>query len=148
MSDNIPTILHVEDDPNDVLLVGRAVRKTNLNLRLEVVHDGEQALEYLSGTGRYGNRSDHPLPSLVFLDLKLPRKSGFEVLSWIRSQDKLRRLRVVMLTSSRQDDDVNRAADLGANAFVVKSVDFSAFGATMLTLCHFWLEMAERPSLD
>jgi DNA-binding response OmpR family regulator len=105
-------------------------------------------MEYLSGSGPYENRSEHPLPSLVLLDLKLPRKSGFEVLSWIRSQNNLRRLRVVMLTSSRQNDDINRAAELGANAFVVKSVDFSAFGATIQTLCRFWLEMAERPTID
>jgi DNA-binding response OmpR family regulator len=148
MDDSDRTILHVDDDPNDVLLVGRAVRKSNVDVRLEVVHDGEQAMEYLSGTGCYGNRSEHPLPTLVLLDLKLPRKSGFEVLTWIRSQAKLRRMRVVMLTSSRQNDDINRAAELGANAFVVKSVDFSAFGATIQTLCRFWLEMAERPTID
>jgi DNA-binding response OmpR family regulator len=148
MSDNNRTILHVEDDPNDVVLVGRAVRKSNLNVRLAVVHDGEQAMDYLSGTGSYGNRTEHPLPALVLLDLKLPRKSGFEVLSWIRSQANLRRMRVVMLTSSRQSEDINRAAELGANAFVVKSVDFSAFGATIQTVCQFWLDMAERPTLD
>jgi CheY-like chemotaxis protein len=148
MSDNRRTILHVEDDPNDVLLVGRAVRKSNLDVRLEVVHDGEQAIEYLSGAGAFADRLQHPFPALLLIDLKLPRKSGLEVLAWIRAQDKLRRLRVVMLTSSRQDEDVNRAADLGANAYVVKSVDFTAFSTMVQTLCHFWLEMAEKPIID
>lgn len=145
---NNPTaILQVEDDPNDVLLVRRAFRRSNPDIQLQVVTDGEQAVEYLSGQGAYANRAEHPLPSLVLLDLKLPRKSGLEVLGWIRSHAQLHRLRVVMFTSSKREDDVNAAADLGANAYLVKSVDFGDFTTMIDTLAKFWLEFAETPAV-
>ncbi|MGI8965623.1 MAG: response regulator, partial [Limisphaerales bacterium] len=95
-------ILHVDDDPNDVFLIGRAFLKANVSSALEVVNDGEQALAYLSGEAEYSDRARHPLPSLVLLDLKLPRKPGMEVLAWIRSHPELKRLPVVVLTSSKQ----------------------------------------------
>jgi CheY-like chemotaxis protein len=144
---NNTAILQVEDDPNDVLLVRRAFRRSHPNIQLQVVTDGEQAVEYLSGQGIYANRAEHPLPALVLLDLKLPRKSGLEVLGWIRSQASLRRLRVVMFTSSKRTDDVDTAADLGANAYMVKAVDFNDFTTMIETLGKFWLELAETPAL-
>src|SRR5579872_3127592 len=97
-------ILHVEDDPNDVTLVGLAFRKAKADSVLVVVNDGEQAINYLNGEGKYADRANHPFPALVLLDLKLPRKTGLEVLAWVRSQPQpeLKRLPVVMLTSSNQ----------------------------------------------
>src|SRR5437588_8590838 len=103
------TILHVEDDPNDVLLFQHACRKAGAAMHLESVTDGEDALAYLRGANHFGNREQHPLPSLVLLDLKMGRLNGFEVLAWMRNEEKFRRVPVVVLSSSNHDADVKRA---------------------------------------
>ena len=146
MSVNGKTILHVEDDPNDVLLVARAFRKTQAEISVQVVNDGEQAVNYLSGAHAFSQREQFPLPSLVLLDLKLPRKSGIEVLAWIRSQPGLRRIPVVMLTSSKQPVDINRAYDLGVNAYLVKPVNFDALVEMLKVLDAFWFRANEHPT--
>ncbi len=148
MSLNALTILHVEDDPNDVLLIARAFRKAEISVKLQVVHDGEQAVHYLSGAGAFAVRDEFPLPSLILLDLKLPRKSGIEVLEWVRQQEGLKRIPIVMLTSSRQPIDINRAYDLGVNAYLVKPVNFEALVETLKTVDAFWLRTNERPSAE
>jgi CheY-like chemotaxis protein len=140
------TILHVEDDPNDVLLIGRAFRKAEVSANVQVVNDGEQALQYLSGANEFSDRQKYPAPAFVLLDMKLPRKSGTEVLEWIRAQPILKRLPVVMLTASRQPIDVNRAYELGANAYLVKPVNFDALVDLLKTLDSFWLRANERPT--
>jgi len=145
MGNNALTILHVEDDPNDVLLIARAFRKVEVAARIQVVNDGEQALHYLSGSNSFSDRENFPLPSLVLLDLKLPRKSGIEVLEWIRSRPGLKRIPVVMLTSSKQAVDINRAYDLGVNAYLVKPVNFDGLVDMVKTLDAFWLRSNERP---
>ena len=144
---NGKTILHVEDDPNDVLLVARAFRKAQTEANVQVVNDGEQAVNYLAGTDRFAAREQFPLPALVLLDLKLPRKSGIEVLAWIRSRPALKRIPVVMLTSSKQAADINRAYDLGVNAYLVKPVNFDALVEMLKTLDAFWLRAMEPPTL-
>jgi CheY-like chemotaxis protein len=126
-------ILVAEDNEVDVLLLRRAFAKAQLLNPLQVVHNGEEAIAYLSGKGKYTNRAEYPLPDLVLLDLKMPHKNGLEVLEWIREQPSLSGLRVVMLTSSDQARDVNAAYQLGANSFLVKPVDFE-HGA-ISTLC-------------
>jgi CheY-like chemotaxis protein len=146
MSSNGATILHVEDDPNDVLLIARAFRKAETTAQVRVVNDGEQAVHYLGGVESFANREQNPLPSLVLLDLKLPRKSGIEVLEWMRTQPVLKRIPVVMLTSSRQPVDINRAYDLGVNAYLVKPVNFDALVEMLKTVDMFWLRVNERPS--
>src|SRR5438270_829679 len=103
------SILLVEDNDDDVLLVRRAFAKAKLGTPLAVVRDGDAAVEYLGGGGPYADRERHPLPALVLLDLKLPRRSGFEVLEWVRRHPVLRRLPVVVLTSSKETADVDRA---------------------------------------
>ncbi|HWN95385.1 MAG TPA: response regulator [Methylomirabilota bacterium] len=140
------TILHVEDDPNDVLLIARAFRKAESPAQVQVVNDGEKAVQYLAGTDTFAKRDQFPLPSLVLLDLKLPRKSGIEVLEWMRTQPGLKRIPVVMLTSSRQPIDINRAYDLGVNAYLVKPVDFDALVEMLKTVDSFWLRVNEPPS--
>ena len=140
------TILHVEDDPNDVLLIARAFRKAEVPAQLQVVNDGEQALHYLSGTNSFSERDRFPLPSIVLLDLKLPRKSGIEVLEWIRSRPGFKRIPVVMLTSSKQPVDINRAYELGVNAYLVKPVNFDGLIEMVKTLDAFWLRFNEHPS--
>lgn len=144
----IGTILLVEDNPADILLMRRAFRKEELvNTSLQVVADGDAAVSYLSGEGEYGDRDRYPFPDVVLLDLKLPRRSGHEVLAWIKQQPELKRLPVVILTSSRECIDLNRAYDLGANSYLVKPVGFPAL-VKMLNILHaYWLNYNEIPNL-
>lgn len=139
-------ILHVEDDPNDVLLLQRAFKKSGVAASVHSVTDGDRAVAYLSGQQEFSERAKFPLPHLVLLDLKMPRKSGLEVLEWIRSQPGLRRVVVVVFTSSRHDQDVNRAYELGANSYMVKPVGFDSLTELSRTLYHYWGELNQRPA--
>ena len=141
------TILLVEDDPNDVFLIQRAFRKANLANPVQVMKDGEAAVLYLSGQEPYADRDRYPLPILMLLDLKLPRRSGLEVLEWLKQQPKLKRLPVVVLTSSREHTDLNRAYDLGANSYLVKPVAFDSLLHMVQTLNQYWLIINESPNL-
>jgi CheY-like chemotaxis protein len=140
-------ILHVEDDPNDVELVGIAFRKAKVSGQVVVANDGDQAVDYLKGEGVYADRKAHPFPALMLLDIKLPRRSGLEVLEWLRSQPEahLKRLPVVMLTSSNQAHDVGRAYDLGANSYLVKPGELSELIDLAKTLDTYWLSFNMRP---
>ncbi len=140
-------MLLVEDDTNDVFLIQRAFRKAHVVNPLQVVTDGEQAIAYLAGQPPYADRERHPLPALLLLDLKLPRKSGLEVLDWLRQQPVLKRLRVVVLTSSKQASDVNRAHELGANSYLVKPVEFDALLDMIKTVDLYWMILSEKPEL-
>lgn len=134
----LPVILLVEDNPDDVLLVRRAVKKAALAVALQVVEDGDEAVAYLGGSGRYGERARHPLPDLVLLDLKLPKRSGLEVLRWVRSQSALDTTPVVVLTSSGEDEDVQRAYALGANSYLQKPVAFNGLVHLLGVLDLYW----------
>jgi CheY-like chemotaxis protein len=140
-------VLLVEDDPNDVLLIRRAFTKANLQFPVQVVDNGEAAVLYLSGEGAYSDRDQHPLPILVLLDLKLPCRSGHEVLAWLRQQPSLKRLPVVVLTSSQEMGDINRAYDLGANSYLVKPVAFNALIEIVKTLDLYWMTFNQAPTL-
>jgi CheY-like chemotaxis protein len=141
------TILLVEDNPKDVLLMQRAFRKANLANPLQVVEDGEAAIHYLSGEELYSDRTCYPLPVLILLDLKLPRKSGAEVLAWLRQQPKLKRLPVVVLTSSKEYADINKVYDLGANAYMVKPVAFDSLVEIVKMLNMHWIIFNEKPQV-
>ena len=143
-----PTILLVEDNPDDVLLIRRAFAKAGTTAPLNVVSDGEAAVAYLAGEGAYADRAHFPLPALLLLDLKRPPKSGLEVLEWLRARPGLRRLPVVVLTSSRESVDVQRAYDLGANSYLVKPVAFDDMRRMAAALGLYWLTMNERPGLQ
>src|SRR6266850_4379035 len=119
MSDQA-VILLAEDREDDIVLVRRAFAKAYVLNPLQIVRDGEELVAYLKGEGKYANRAEYPLPDLLLLDLKMPRMDGFQVLEWIRQQPGLSNLRVVVLTSSENMRDVNRAYQLGANSFMVK----------------------------
>jgi CheY-like chemotaxis protein len=139
-------ILLVEDDANDVLLIQRAFRKASIPRAVHVVEDGERALAYLSGAGPFGDREKYPIPGLVLLDLKLPRKAGLEVLDWVRKHPSaLRRLPISMLTSSRQLSDINRAYELGANSYLVKPGEFNALVDLVRSVHHYWFDFSEKP---
>lgn len=114
---------------------------------MKVVRDGEEAVAYLAGDGVYGDRRAHPLPVLVLLDLKLPRRSGFEVLEWIRRHPMLRRLPVVVLTSSRETEDIDRAYSLGASSYIAKPVAHEGLLECVKTLTLYWFMLNERPSV-
>ena len=143
-----PTILVVEDDPNDAYFLQRGLSKSGAAVSARFVDDGEQAIAYLSGVGKYQDRQAHPLPMLVFLDLKLPRLSGHEVLEWIRQQPLLRRLPVIVLTSSAAEADINQAYDSGANSYVVKPSGLQEMIDLLTAVQQFWLTHHRRPALN
>jgi CheY-like chemotaxis protein len=113
-------ILLVEDNEDDVFLMKRALKEAAVTNPLHIVEDGQEAVDFLSGIGSYSDRARYPLPAVVFLDLKLPLKSGHDVLAWIRGQKELASLIVVVLTSSEEPGDVNKSYLLGANSYLVK----------------------------
>ena len=148
MSGREGVILLAEDDPNDVLLIRRAFQRSNVANPLQVVRDGEEALAYLSGQGAFADRERHPLPVLMLMDLKMPRKSGLEVLEWVRQQPGLKRLPITVLTSSNQSPDINRAYELGANSYLVKPAGFDSLLELVKNLDVYWLILNEKPELD
>src|SRR5436190_1431776 len=141
-------ILLAEDDEDHILLVRRAFKHANLLNPLFVVRDGAEAIEYLNGEGPYANRAEYPLPALLLLDLRMPRKNGFEVLEWIRQQPGLRRLRIVVLTTSDAPNDIDRAYELGANAFMVKPLERKDFLQVTDAIKGYWLWMSATPNLQ
>ena len=140
-------ILLAEDNANDALLLERAFRKANVGGVVHRVSDGDEAVAYLAGESGYADRDRHPLPAMVLLDLKLPRRSGLEVLDWIRQHPELRRIPVVILTSSRARADVDRAYDLGANSYLLKPVEFSALLELVRSLTVYWMVLNEPPAV-
>jgi len=139
-------ILLAEDDINDVLLLERAFEKAGLRPSLRVVNDGEAAIEYLSGRGIYADRERFPVPFLLLLDLKMPGTDGFEVLQWLRNDPELKRLLVVVLTSSNLQADVDRAYELGANSYLVKPVGFDEMLHLVQRFEIYWSEINRTPS--
>jgi CheY-like chemotaxis protein len=144
VTDEYPEILLAEDNPNDVELTLEALAGHNLANRVSVVGDGVQAMEFLRCEGEFAGRPQH-LPAVMLLDIKMPRKDGLEVLREIRQDPRLRRLPVVILTSSREEQDVITSYDLGVNAYVVKPVDFQEFMGAVEQLGVFWALLNERP---
>lgn len=147
MSPERPHILVVEDDATHIMLLQRAFRKAELDIPLRFAENGAEAVDYLSGVGAYSDRSANPMPTLILLDLNLPLKSGFEVLEFIRRDERLRRLPVVVMSTSKESVDVNRAYDLGANSYVAKPIDFQALVQIVRTLDTYWLRLNELPEL-
>jgi CheY-like chemotaxis protein len=139
-------ILHAEDDPNDALFLREACRKATLPCLFEVVADGELAIAYLQGTDQFSDRQRYPFPNLLLLDLKIPRKTGFEVLDWVRSQPNLNVLPVVIFTSSTHEGDMRRAYDKGANSFLVKPVIFEDLMETAKAIHLYWIRMNRTPA--
>ena len=145
MRKEIPILL-VEDDEDDVRLVERAFSKGKIANRLYCVRDGEEAMEFLRGTGRYANRADAPRPGLILLDLNMPRMNGREVLAKIKEDESLRSIPVVILTTSDSQKDILESYDHGANTFITKPVEFSKFLDAIIVLGKYWLSIAEVPN--
>jgi CheY-like chemotaxis protein len=148
MNFNGHSILLVEDDSNDILFVQRAFKRVDGNNPIYIVKDGDAAVNYLSGIGPYADRDRYPFPTLILLDLKLPRRSGIETLEWIRQQPGIRRIPVVVLTSSRESIDLQRAYDLGVNSYLVKPVKFEALARMIETIYSYWLQLNEYPPIQ
>jgi len=139
------TILLVEDNPDDEALTIRALQKNKIKNTVIVAHDGAEALDYLFGTGAHAGRDKTKTPEIILLDLKLPKVDGFEVLSRIRADELLRLVPVVILTSSKEQQDLISGYKLGANSYVRKPVDFSEFTEAVRQLGLYWLILNEPP---
>lgn len=139
------TILLVEDNPQDELLMLRALRKVNLANRVDVVRDGQQALDYLFAEGEFVSRAGEPPPTVVMLDLNMPRVGGLEVLERLRNDPRTRLVPVVILTSSDEQRDRIAGYENGANSYVRKPLDFGEFAETVARLGIYWLATNEPP---
>lgn len=139
------TLLLVEDNPDDVDLTLRALRKHNVVNEFVVARDGQEALDYLFCEGEYAGRENNGLPQVILLDLKLPRVDGLQVLERLRAEPRTRHVPVVVLTSSSEEQDVIRSYDLGANSYVRKPVDFAQFLEAARQLGLYWLVLNEVP---
>jgi len=142
---NAVNILLVEDNPQDAELTTRALKKYNLANRLITVEDGAEALDFLFCRGKYADRDPNHTPSVVLLDLKLPKVGGLEVLRALKGDERTRFIPVVIVTSSREDPDIKAAYALGANSYVVKPVDFDAFSEAVSQLGLYWLLVNQPP---
>jgi CheY-like chemotaxis protein len=142
---NALEILLVEDNPADVELTLRALKKHNLANHVQVASDGVQALDYLFGTGEFARRRHAVAPKVVFLDLKLPRLDGREVLKRMKNDERTRQIPVVVLTSSKEERDITETYQLGANSYVVKPLDFDKFVEAVSELGMYWLLLNQAP---
>jgi len=140
-----PVILIADDQEDDVILTKQALVRANVLNPLQVARDGQEAMEYLLGTGKFENRAEYPLPDLMLLDLNMPRMNGFELLRWVRSHPTLRALRIVVVSTSADSRDIDRAHELGANAFLVKVGDFRKYCTMLQAAVFFWLEITSAP---
>jgi two-component system, response regulator len=138
-------ILLVEDNEDDLALTLRAFKKAKIANEVIVARDGVEALEYLFGTGKHEGRNPDEIPSLILLDLKLPKVSGTEVLQRIREDNRTKNARTVILTSSKEELDISQCYDLGAASYIRKPVDFDKFVEAVSTLGVYWLLMNESP---
>jgi len=141
----VPEILLVEDNADDAELMLRALRKRGIANPIRVARDGAEAVEALFGTGPEGLKGDPGRLQIVFLDLKLPRIGGLEVLRRIRQDERMNAVPVVVVTSSREETDLREAYLLGANSYIVKPVDFETFMSAVGTVGHYWLTLNQAP---
>jgi CheY-like chemotaxis protein len=132
----------VEDNLDDILITKRAMAKGRIRNKLYIVHDGEEALDFFKKQGKY---KDAPTPTLVLLDLKMPKLDGFGVLKEVKSDENLKHIPIIVLTSSARDKDIDLAYKLGANSYIMKPVNFDNFIETILSIEHYWLTISKVP---
>jgi CheY-like chemotaxis protein len=140
-------ILLVDDDSNDIKLIERAFSKAGVTRRLTVLKDGQEALDYLAGTGPFANRTQAQLPNTMLLDLKMPRVNGFEVIKWTKNDPRFRRLPIAVFSSSDEPNDVNRAYDLGANCYMIKPTSLPELQDAIAGFVKFWTNINRTPDL-
>jgi two-component system, response regulator len=139
------TILYADDDPEDRMLVQEAWQESRVANPLDVVEDGEDLMDYLHRSGKYAGEAGSPLPGLILLDLNMPKKDGREALQEIKSDPRLRSIPVVILTTSKAEQDILTSYDLGVSSFIVKPVTFQSLVELTLTLNKYWFEIVELP---
>ncbi len=145
MKQQVPTILMVDDDPADQFLVQEAMKIANFNHNLRLVSDGDEALDYLFGRGRYAERVKAPRPDLILLDLNMPRCDGRQVARALKTDPFLKNIPIVVLTTSGQGEDVDELYAIGVNSYMQKPTNFDEFTAALRDLASFWLERASLP---
>ena len=138
-------ILLVDDDEEDLQMTVEALRESRLGNDLRMTHDGEELMDYLLRRGQYADPVDSPAPGLILLDLNMPKKDGREALAEIKSDPGLRQIPVIVLTTSKAEEDIFRSYDLGVNSFIMKPVTFSGLVDAMKVLSQYWLEIVELP---
>jgi CheY-like chemotaxis protein len=139
-------ILIADDDEEDLEMTLEALRKNRLGNDLRSVHDGEELMDYLLRRGEYVKAEDAPLPGLILLDLNMPRKDGREALAEIKGDKTLRKIPVIVLTTSKAEEDVFRSYDLGVNSFITKPVTFAGLAEAMKVMAQYWFEIVELPT--
>jgi CheY-like chemotaxis protein len=140
------TILYADDDPEDRMLIKEAWQENRLANELHFVEDGEELIDYLRRRGKYETLKGSPLPGMILLDLNMPKKDGREALRELKSDRRLRLIPVVVLTTSKAEEDIVRAYDLGVNSFIMKPVTFQSLVDLVLTFSKYWFEVVELPS--
>jgi CheY-like chemotaxis protein len=138
------TILIIEDDQNDVLLLKKALVRAGVHNPIQVANDGAEAIKYLQGEGNYSDRSHFPFPSVIFSDLKMPRMSGFDVLEWLRRHPQCSIIPIMILSASKEDQDVRKAYQMGTNAYLVKPATLNELQEMVKTAYDFWAH-CEKP---
>ena len=138
-------ILLVDDDEEDLEMTQEALRESRLGNDLRTTYDGEDLMDYLLRRGRHGDPADSPTPGLILLDLNMPKKDGREALSEIKANPDLRQIPVIVLTTSKADEDIFRSYDLGVNSFITKPVTFAGLVEAMKVLSQYWFEIVELP---
>lgn len=141
-------ILIADDDAEDRLLVREAMEESRIANRLAFVEDGEELLDYLNNRGKYADKHRYPTPGLILLDLNMPRKDGREAMKEIKADPHLRVIPIVVLTTSKAEEDILRTYDLGVNSFITKPVTFAALVDIMQTIGKYWFEIVELPRID
>ncbi|MBC7251599.1 MAG: response regulator [Anaerolineae bacterium] len=139
------TVLMADDDPDDRMLIQEAWEENRLANGLHFVEDGEQLLDYLYRRGEYAHLKHEPLPGLILLDLNMPKKDGREALREIKADPELRRIPIVILTTSKAEEDILRSYELGVSSFITKPVTFESLVSLVKTLAHYWFEIVELP---
>jgi len=142
---DLPVIVIAEDDPAHRLLTIKALQSSGLRNRIQEIEDGVELMDFLLRQGRYAGKPALPYPMVILLDLNMPRKNGLEALSEIKTNPRLRRIPVIVLTTSAEEQDVVRSYDLGANSFITKPMDFAQFTDTIQQLGDYWLELVTTP---
>jgi CheY-like chemotaxis protein len=140
------TILLVDDDEEDLVMTKEALRESRLGNDLRTAHDGEELMDYLLRRGRFTDPSDSPSPGLILLDLNMPRKDGREALAEIKANPELRKIPVIVLTTSQAEEDIFRTYDLGVSSFITKPVTFAGLVQAMSVLSQYWFEIVELPN--
>ena len=146
--EKLVNILLVEDNKMDIALTLDAFREAKLSNKIQIAHNGEQALQYLRGEDKYSDRKTFPLPNLILLDLKMPGISGIEVLKIVKKTDNIKRIPIVILTSSREEGDRAMSYDFGANSYLVKPISFEGFLEVVRKVSDYWITLNVEPPLD